>query len=147
MILIAFLIAAFGLNVFRRCLLDMDTPKIIPDLISHSSDSCSENVFVLSYTRMLVMLMKKDCFSRKLTSLFEQSSHALLSNSKGSVTCSHIQDKFTELISEGTILSAVKCFHRQSSGLEEETRSLQTSVCSCCCQGIIVPIVGGGGGV
>ena len=84
---------------------------------------------------MLVMLMKKDCFSRKLTSLFEQSSHALLSNSKSSVACSHIQDKFTELISEGTVLSAVKCFHRQSSGLEEETRSLQTSVCSCCCQG------------
>ena len=68
---------------------------------------------------MLVMLMKQDCFARKLSSLFEQSSHTLLSNSKSSVTCSHIQDKFTELISEGTILSAVKCFHRQSSGLEK----------------------------
>ena len=124
----------------------MDTPKIIPELNFAFQRPLFRECFVLSYTRMLVMRMKKDCFARKLTSLFEQSSHALLSNSKSSVTCSHIQDMFTELISEGTVLSAVKCFHRQSSGLEEETRSLQTSVCSCCCQGIIVPIVWGGGG-
>ena len=69
---------------------------------------------------MLDMLKKQDCFARKLTSLLNKVVIRSCLTARAVLHVHTIQDKFTELISEGTIiLSAVKCFHRQSSGLEE----------------------------
>ena len=52
-------------------------------------------------------------------------SNALLSNSKSSVTCSHIQDKFTELISEGTVLQMLPKFRFRRRNQTTPNTSLQ----------------------